>query len=188
MASGSHAPAPAYTNVLVAKADLTSGQVLAEKDIGWKDWPAEATNKSIIKETDRPDAVHQLVGAIVRVPVATGELFRDAMVSIPAKGTSAVSFEIPAGMSFVADESVDVLQTRSEASKAVGVQKVLSEIVENARVLAVGKTAMIELSPEQADIVARARGQGEISIAPHSTADRGPLNVVRFGMVSPAHQ
>src|SRR5580704_5039915 len=61
-------PPPLPTvDVLVAKNDMTRGQVIGDGDVDWQVWPAAADNPSFIKRTDRPDAVHQFGGAIVRV-------------------------------------------------------------------------------------------------------------------------
>jgi pilus assembly protein CpaB len=87
LASGTRAPEPpkpapappplATVEVLVAKSDLGVGQVVGDHDVGWQTWPADAANSSFIKKSDRPDAIKDFVGAIVRSPVAGGEPIRD---------------------------------------------------------------------------------------------------------------
>ena len=67
LAAGSKAPAPPpppapvvqleTVDVLVAKSDLSRGQVIADQDIAWQAWPAAAANANFIKKTDRPDAI-----------------------------------------------------------------------------------------------------------------------------------
>src|ERR1700729_2071292 len=83
IASGHHeaAPPPAAppppplptVEVLIAKNDLARGQVIGDGDVDWQMWPAAAANPSFIKRTDRPDAVHEFTGAIVRISIASGE-------------------------------------------------------------------------------------------------------------------
>ncbi len=88
LAAGSKAPPPPppapvvqleTVDVLVAKADLTRGQVIENQDIGWQTWPADAANPSFIKKSERPDAIEQFVGAIVRVAMVAGDPIRDPM-------------------------------------------------------------------------------------------------------------
>src|SRR5262249_53445880 len=105
LASGTRAPEPpkpepappplATVEVLVAKADLSVGHVVGEHDVGWQTWPADAANSSFIKKSDRPDAIKDFVGAIVRSPVAAGEPIRDSKV-VNAKGGFMAAI-LPAG-------------------------------------------------------------------------------------------
>jgi pilus assembly protein CpaB len=140
--------------ILVAKTDLSRGNVIGEKDVGWQTWPKAAANSSFIRQSDRPDAINQFVGAIVRVPVATGEPIRDPVV-VFAKGSGFLAAVLPQGMRAVAteispensaggfilpDDRVDVLLTRRDkaAEKVTGVEKFVTEtILSNVRVLAI---------------------------------------------------
>ena len=83
--------------VLVAKTDLGTGQVVGEGDIGWQTWPAASANSSFIRKTDRPDAVKDFVGAIVRTPVSSGEPIRNSKVVV-AKGGGFMAAILPHGM------------------------------------------------------------------------------------------
>src|SRR5215831_17165856 len=80
LASGSNeppppppAPAPVVqietVDVLVAKNDIGMGTTLSEQDIQWLTWPASAAGPAYIKKSERPDAIAQYKGAIVRVPM-----------------------------------------------------------------------------------------------------------------------
>src|SRR6516162_2001304 len=83
LASGNRAPAPqappppppplATTEVLVAKADLNTGQLINEGDLGWQTWPAASASSALVRKNDRPDAVKEFVGAWVRTPMLVGE-------------------------------------------------------------------------------------------------------------------
>jgi len=164
LASGHHetaAPAPLpppppleTVDVLVAKTDLGRGQVIGDGDVDWQTWPAAAANPSFIKKTERPDGIHEFVGAIIRVPVATGEPIRDPavvfakgsgfMAAILPKGMRAVAMEVSAesgaGGFILPDDHVDVVLTRRDkaAEKVTGVEKYISEaILRNVRVLAI---------------------------------------------------
>jgi len=238
LASGSRAPEPpkapaappplATVEVLVAKYDLGTGQVLGDLDVGWQTWPAAAANSSFIKKTDRPDAVKEFVGAVVRMPVAAGEPIRDSKVVI-AKGSGFMAAILPHGMRAVSldvapntgaggfilpNDHVDVLLTRRDkaAEKATGVERFVTEtILRNVRVLAVdqtigekdgqkvvvGKTATIELDPQQSETLALSHQLGTLSLALRSLLDsqsqtpegsdegderRGFINTVRYGV------
>jgi pilus assembly protein CpaB len=222
-------PPLATVDVLIAKNDLPRGQIIGEGDIDWQMWPAAAANPSFIKKSERPDAVHQFSGAIVRVPIAGGEPIREPsvvfakgsgfMAAILSKGMRAVAMEISAergaGGFILPDDHVDVVLTRRDkaAEKANGVEKFTSEsILRNVRVLAidqaveekagqkvvVGKTATLELTPDQAETLELSRQLGTLSLALRSIIDsqsstpegdeddtnnrRAPINTVRYGV------
>jgi pilus assembly protein CpaB len=139
------------------------------------------------------------------------------MAAILPSGMRAVSTEISpetgAGGFILPNDHVDVLLSRrdKEAEKAAGVDVHVSEtILSNIRVLAidqnveekngqrvvVGKTATLELAPNQAETLGRARQMGTLSLALRSIVDfdtkevavddkanrRDGINVVRFGV------
>jgi pilus assembly protein CpaB len=149
------APPPLPTvDVLVAKSDLGIGQVVGANDVGWQIWPVASANSNFIKKTDRPDAIKDFVGAIVRTPVASGEPIRDSkvvmakaggfMAAILPQGMRAISLDVApdtgAGGFILPNDHVDVVLTRRDkaAEKLLGVEKYVSEtVLRNVRVLAV---------------------------------------------------
>src|ERR1700733_4165139 len=163
LAAGSKAPPPPpptpvvqipMVDVLVAKSDLSRGQVIENQDIGWQTWPAEAANSNFIKKSDRPDAIDHFAGAIVRVAMVAGDPIRDPNV-VMAKGSGFMAAVLPQGMRAVAveispeagaggfilpEDRVDVVLTHHDkaAEKANGVEKFVSDtILRNIRVLAI---------------------------------------------------
>ena len=149
------APPPMETvEVLVSKIDLNRGDVIGEQDVGWQTWPAAAANKSFIKKADRPDAMKDFIGAIVRVTMVAGDPIRDPYV-VMAKGSGFLAAVLPKGMRAVSvdispdsgaggfilpDDRVDVLVTRHDkaAEKASGVEKFTSDtVLRNVQVLAI---------------------------------------------------
>jgi pilus assembly protein CpaB len=164
LASGSRAPeAPkgpppppplATVEVLVAKADLNIGQVVGARDIGWQIWPAASTGSNFIRKPDRPDAIKDFVGAIVRTPIMAGEPIRDSkvvagkgggfMAAILPHGMRAISMDVSpesgAGGFILPNDHVDVVLTRRDkaAERITGVEKYVSDtILRNVRVLAI---------------------------------------------------
>ena len=131
--------------VLVAKSDLTRGQVIDAADIGWQTWPAAAANSSFIKKSEQPNAMDQFVGAMVRVGMVAGDPIRGPYV-VMAKGSGFMAAVLPEGMRAAAvdiapdtsaggfilpDDRVDVLLTRrdKDAEKQTGVEKYVSDTI-----------------------------------------------------------
>jgi len=149
-------PPLATTDVVVAKTDLNTGQVVREGGVGWQIWPAAAASSALVRKSDWPDAIKEFVGALVRSPIAAGEPIRDSKVVL-AKGGGFMAALLPHGMDAIAldispdndaggfilpNDHVDVALTRRDkwAEKIAGVEKYTSEtILRNVRVLAVGR-------------------------------------------------
>jgi pilus assembly protein CpaB len=218
-------------DVLVAKADIGTGQIITNQDIGWQVWPAAAAGSSFIRKSDKPNAIDDFTGAIVRTPFISGEPIREAKV-IRAKGSGFMAAILPHGMRAVSTEisaetgaggfilpndHVDVILTRRDkaAEKSTGIEVHVSEtILANVKVLAidqtveekngqkvvVGKTATLELAPQQAETLALSRQLGTLSLALRSLVDskagapeqvaedkndkRGSINTVRYGVTT----
>jgi len=217
-------------DVLVAKADIGLGQSVKAEDLQWQTWPAASASTTFIKRGDRPDAEAKVAGAIARSPFIAGEPIREQklvradgsgfMAAILPTGMRAISTEISpetgAGGFILPNDRVDVILSKREKSPdRAGPELVNSEIIlTNVRVLAidqapkekdganavVGKTVTLELKPEQAETLARARQSGTLALALRSIADlnmvenapddssaprRGEsINVVRYGVQS----
>jgi pilus assembly protein CpaB len=216
-------------DVLVAKADIGLGQSVKAEDLQWQTWPADSASSTFITRGGRPDAETKLAGSIARSPFIAGEPIREQklvradgsgfMAAILPTGMRAISTEISpetgAGGFILPNDRVDVILSKRERSPdRSGPDIVNSEIIlTNVRVLAidqapkekdganavVGKTVTLELKPEQAETLARARQTGTMALALRSIADvnmveaktddkapkRGDsVNVVRFGIPS----
>ena len=215
-------------DVLVAKSDLSRGQVIQVSDIGWQTWPAAAANSSFIKKSEDPDAPNKFVGAIVRVGMVAGDPIRGPYV-VMAKGSGFMAAVLPPGMRATAidispetsaggfilpDDRVDVVLTRRDkaAEKQTGVEKFTSDtILRNLRILAIdqtiedkngvktvlGKTATLEVTEPQAEILNLSHQLGTISLTLRSIRDtdtsaegvgdtskneNGAISTVRFGV------
>ena len=192
-------PPLATVDVLVATSDLAKAQVISEGDIGWQLWPAASAGSNLIRKTDRPDAIKDFVGAIVRTPIFAGEPIRGSkvvaangrgfMATALPHGMRAVSFDIApdtdAGGFILPNDHVDVLLTQKPANDPSNTDFISKVILSNVQVLAVdqqieekdgqkvivGKTATIQVDPQQAERLANARQQGTISLALRSIVD-----------------
>jgi pilus assembly protein CpaB len=195
-------PPLATVEVLIAKSDLNTGQVVGDGDVGWQTWPAASTGSGFIRKNDRPDAIKDFVGAVVRVQISSGEPIRDSKV-VAAKGGGFLAAILPHGMRatsmdiapdtdaggfILPNDHVDVVLTRRDkaAERVTGIEKYVSEtVLRNVRVLAVdqsveekegqkvvvGKTATIELDPQQAETLALSRQLGALSLTLRSLLD-----------------
>jgi pilus assembly protein CpaB len=217
-------------DVLVAKTDIGLGQSVTDEQLQWQTWPAAAASNNFIKRNERPEATKDVVGSIARAPFIAGEPIREPklvkangsgfMAAILPTGMRAVSTEISpetgAGGFILPNDRVDVLLSKREKNPDKGAPDIVNAeiILSNVRVLAidqapkekdgqnavVGKTVTLELKPEQAETLARARQSGTLSLALRSIADLNAatertddrakrsegVNVVRYGVPTPA--
>ena len=196
------ADAPKFdtVDVLVAKADIPRGQTLSPADYSWEAWPASSAGSNFIRKNDRPNAIENLTGMIVRAPFIAGEPIREAKL-VNAKGSGFMAAILPSGMRAVStqispetgaggfilpNDRVDVIMTpRSSRDADKSGQNSSETILRNIRVLAidqtveekngqkvvVGKTATLELSSSQAETLALSQQLGTLSLALRSIAD-----------------
>jgi len=215
-------------DVLVAKNDIGLGQSVTADDVQWQTWPAATASNNFLRRTERPEGAKEVIGSIARSPFIAGEPIREPklvkpngsgfMAAILPTGMRAVSTEISpetgAGGFILPNDRVDVILSKREKNPDKnGPDLIHAEIIlSNIRVLAidqapkekdgqnsvVGKTATLELKSDQAEILARARQSGTLSLALRSIADvnapekpvdgrkRGEgVNVVRYGIPAP---
>ena len=217
------------TEILVAKTDLGLGQLVKPEDLQWQIWPASSTSGNLITRAGRPEAITDISGSIVRAPFIAGEPIRELklvkangsgfMAAILPTGMRGISTEISpetgAGGFILPNDRVDVLLSKREKNPNDKLPDIVSSeiILTNIRVLAidqapkekegsnslVGKTATLEMKPEQAETLGRARQSGTIQLALRSitdvnrvdsgTQDQSPrrdqsVNVVRYGVAN----
>lgn len=183
-------------NVLVAGANLPVGSRLNDQSLRWIAWPQGSLVQGFITEKDRPEALKELAGVIVRLPLFEGEPIRAEkiadssnriMSSLLPSGKRAVATEISvstgAGGFVLPNDRVDVIMVRKGEDKNFLTENVLN----NVRVLAidqqiqekddgtkavVGTTATLELTPDQAKVMAVAQQMADrLTLALRSVAD-----------------
>jgi pilus assembly protein CpaB len=69
------------TDVLIANSDIGLGSAVAEKDLRWQTWPTAPARQNFIRRSERPEAIHEPVGAIGRSPVSADEPIRESKLS-----------------------------------------------------------------------------------------------------------
>lgn len=186
------------TQVLVARADISLGQVANEGNFRWQDWPSDAVSNAFISRSSKPAAIKDFAGAIARAPILAGEPITDnkmikaggggVLAAILPPGMRAISTKITeytaAGKLILPNDHVDVILIRRMRGRS-GEEHVSDTLFRNVRVLAMGQqiearegkkgsegnVATLELTPKQAEVLALANSMGEITLALRSVAD-----------------
>jgi pilus assembly protein CpaB len=185
--------------VLVARRDIGLGDVIGADSLRWQEWPESGLNKEFIQHKTRPGAVADLSGTIARAPMVQGEpvtatkfvkLGEGGVLSaILPQGMRAISTRIReetgAGRMILPNDRVDVILVLRRRNK-MGQEEFDTELLfQNIRVLAIGQmieardakklaegnTATLELTLPQAEALASANARGEITFALRSIAD-----------------
>jgi pilus assembly protein CpaB len=189
------------TDVLVAAATINLGDSIRADDLKWQQWPVEGVTPGLITRDAKPAAPTELSGAVARAPFIPGEPIKEqklikiseggVMAAILPSGMRAISTpireETSAGGFILPNDRVDVIL--SHKMKVGSKEEPVSEaVLRNVRVLAIGqeienkdgekvatgKTATLELTPRQAEVLALAQSMGEISLSLRSLADAAP--------------
>jgi pilus assembly protein CpaB len=189
------------TDVLVAANAINLGDSVRANDLKWQEWPVEGVTPGLITRDAQPDAPTTLSGAVARAPFIAGEPIKEqklikvseggVMAAILPAGMRAISTpireETSAGGFILPNDRVDVLLSHK---MRVGTKEepVSEAVLRNVRVLAIGqalenkdgdkvatgKTATLELTPRQAEILTLAQSMGDISLSLRSLADATP--------------
>lgn len=220
------------TEVLVARRNIGLGETTKDTDFRWQTWPADAVTPSFITQSDG-EGMKLVTDAIARAPLLEGEPVTRQKLIKPGQGgvlaailpsgmraiSTKIKEETSAGHLILPNDRVDVILTRRERGRSGNDVYVSDTLFRNVRVLAVGQeidtkdgnkaagssanTATLELTPPQAELLARANSSGEISLSLRSVADgdpkgKGPIadlndergsvvRVLRYGVPSRAY-
>jgi pilus assembly protein CpaB len=221
------------TEVLVARRSIQLGEVTKDTDFRWQTWPADAVTPSFITQANGDEGMKLVTDAIARAPMLEGEPVTSQKLIKPGQGgvlaailpsgmraiSTKIKEETAAGRLILPNDRVDVILTRRERSPMGQEEAVSDTLFLNVRVLAIGQsigakegtkvsegsanTATLELTPRQAESLARANSMGEISLSLRSVADgdpkgKGPtaamndqrgntVRVLRYGVPSRAY-
>lgn len=219
------APTIAMSEVLVASTNLTPGQALTTEQVRWEKWPSSTVDPSFITHDAATKEEDIVKGSVVRAMILPGQpITKTAIVHGDASGfmaatlgegmraiSIAISVDSGAGGFILPNDRVDVILTRKGEGQGKSFAKT---ILSNLRVLAVdqtyrqekdtrtvvGKTATVEVSPEQAELIAAAAISGVLSLSLRplsndvsaedsagtkkrvAAAYDGPVSVIRYGL------
>jgi pilus assembly protein CpaB len=194
-------------DVLVASKDIRTGEKLSEGALVWRAWPQDNVVENMITRDAKPDALEAMMLGRARSNLYNGEIIIDKKVVLPGdkgflaailpKGMRAISVAISehssAGGFILPNDRVDVILTKKSSGE--GGSLVSSEtVMTNVRVLAInqnyrqeqegdtiavpeGKTATIELTARQAEVIAEVESMGELSLALRSIAESDGKNI-----------
>jgi pilus assembly protein CpaB len=190
-------PAKPQAMVLVAKTDLPAGSFVRPENLRWQPWPEEGIAESYI--IPAKGKIEDLTGAVVRSgmvagePISEGRIVRPGdrgfMAAVLTPGYRAVTVPVTpssgiAGFVFPGDK-VDVILTLSVPEEKEGAKerRASETVLTDIRVLAVdqrvddqkkevtvAKTATLEVTPKQAEIVAVVGELGKLSLSLRSLA------------------
>jgi pilus assembly protein CpaB len=219
------APVIPMSEVLVASANLQPGQELTADQVRWEKWPTASVDSAFITHQSAGSEEAAVKGTVVRAPIMAGQPIANSaivhgdsagfMAAILTPGMRAVSITITtdsgAGGFILPNDRVDVILTQ-KFSQADPPLVLASTILSNVRVLAVdqtykqekdakavtAKSATLELTPVQAEIISRSSMAGALSLALRPLGDNGevasledrlkkvkdvgPVAVIRYGV------
>ncbi len=191
------------TEVLVAAVDLARGQSISRGSLRWQPWPDQSVNSTYLTKALQPNALEDTDNATVRIAMQIGEPVSltkvitldntGFMAAVLNPGMRAISTKITpetgAGGFILPNDRVDVILTESRRTESGRRGATSQTILSNIRVLAidqtfsdtdgeqvvVGKTATLELTPRQAEVLAYSKAAGEVSLSLRSLADSDAL-------------
>lgn len=191
------------SQVLVARQSLPARHRIESGDIGWTAWPQDHVQPFFTVDSGDPALVTNLEGRYTSRAYGIGEpLDIDALEDQRVERLSdrvsqgmravavSVSAQSTAGGFVKVDDYVDIIRVAEAPSASPG----SSVILENVRVLAVGSsmggmdaqmetvgvdpgTVTLELTPQQATILAAADFEGRLALALRARADHAPIDV-----------
>ncbi len=192
------APVATTVEILVAAQDVGAGHPLDAASVRWQAWPEKAMMPGLITKMAQPDLTKAVAGTVAKMSLVTGQpVTESSIVHTGATGFMAatvgpgmraigvpVTAETSAGGFILPNDRVDVVLTRDlsgTGTKNFESTTILSDV----RVLAVdqtahqgkdqeslvGKTATLELTEPQAELIARAQQTGVLSLTLRSISD-----------------
>jgi len=183
------------TEIVVASKAIEVGAKILPGDLKWQGWPKSAVDATFITKESQPQALDTAAeGSVARMPLVSGEPITGQkviktdgagfMAAVLTPGKRAVGVKVSAdrgaGGFILPNDRVDVILTRKAGNDSEGVPAYrAATVLRGVRVLAidqtsqeegesksiVGKTATLELTGQQAEILALAEAMGDLSLS-----------------------
>lgn len=176
------------SEVLVAVNNLDVGQRVSASDLRWQRWPETAMNPAYISRTQKPAAIEEFTGSVARSALLSGEpVTLEKLVTLSGAGfmsalidpgmraaAIAITPETSAGGFILPNDRVDVIdvekgQTLLRNVRVLAIDQRFNE--KAGEQVAVGRTATLELTPSQVELVAVAQSDRPLSLSLRSMAD-----------------
>jgi pilus assembly protein CpaB len=216
-------PPPATTDeVLVASKDIGAGRALDVDAVRWEEWPKSSVSDNFILKSEEPEIDKAVQGIVARAPLVAGQPITESSIvragsagflaATLSPGMRAVSMplseETGAGGFILPNDRVDVILTL-ELSQSGGNKKNFQSqtILRDVRVLAIGKsaeqpkdaqvaegkTATVELTLAQSELIEESRMKGSLALALRPLGESGNeladtyrrgggVSVIRYGV------
>src|SRR6185437_8691358 len=177
--------------VLVASSNIDAGKPVTPDMVRWQNWPKSSVDSTFLTQDSNPNPDQIVKGTVARAPILSGEPLTNTkiihsdsagiMAAMVSPGMRAVSIPITtetgAGGFILPNDRVDVILTLlvSDQPKIYAAHTLLHDV----RVLAVdqtytqdkdqksvlAKTATLELSPQQVEMIDAGAASGTVSLA-----------------------
>ncbi|ABS61855.1 SAF domain protein [Parvibaculum lavamentivorans DS-1] len=177
------------TEVLVASSNLQLGQRIGGGDLRWQRWPDTSLNGAYITRNQSPAALEEYTGSVARASLLSGEPvtseklvtltgagFMSALIE-PGMRATAISItpETSAGGFILPNDRVDIVdlakgQTILRNIRVLAIDQRFDE--KAGEQVAVGRTATLELTPAQVEVVSVAEAEGRIGLSLRSMAEQ----------------
>ena len=176
------------SEVLVAVNNLDVGQRVSTSDLRWQRWPEAAMNPAYISRTQKPTAIEEFTNSVARSAVLSGEpVTAEKLVTLSGAGFMSaliepgmraaaivITPETSAGGFILPNDRVDVVdvekgQTLLRNVRVLAIDQRFNE--KAGEQVVVGRTATLELTPAQVELVAVAQSDRPLSLSLRSMAD-----------------
>ena len=194
-------------DVLVLARDVKAGERLTATKLQWRPWPKSMLINGMITIENQPDALNTIGEKRAKVAMVAGEPLLEGKVaqsgdggvlaSLLPKGKRAIAVKVTVesgvGGFIMPNDRVDVLLTRQLTQSGGQSVSITDTVLENVRVLAIDQqyaaeksdqaavpdmsTATLEVTPKQAEVLARVQDMGALSLALRSLAEEGEGNL-----------
>ena len=181
--------------IVVASKGIEVGSKIMPGDLKWQGWPKSALDASFITKESQPQALEDTAeGSVARMALVAGEpvtaqkvIKADGagfMAAVLTPGKRAVGVKVSAdrgaGGFILPNDRVDVIMTRKLGNDEQGIPSYrAATVLRDVRVLAVdqtsqeegdsksivGKTATLEVTGPQAEVLALAEAMGDLSLS-----------------------
>ncbi len=175
--------------VLVAVNNLDIGQRVSSSDLRWQRWPEAAMNPAYVSRAQKPTAIEEFTDSVARSALLSGEpVTLDKLVTLTGAGFMSaliepgmraaairIEPETSAGGFILPNDRVDVIdvekgQTILRNIRVLAIDQRFNE--KAGEQVAVGRTATLELTPGQVELVSVAQADGMLSLSLRSMGDQ----------------